>query len=202
MSISSDIERTTKNLRLNGIVSMDVSSPSPTNNEDHYALLLYGLAGIVPNLLDVDLSNTNFKGGGYWLLNNFVEKCPKLKKITWHNMNSSNKISLSGFNMNSANNLKEIMMDDSVFYCNSNAIERMSDIVNHPNDYMFHYCCKVIERVSIRGAKYSGWDNVVICSAPQNALIKFVRNSPLTLKWFRSDLTQDNITILKSTAGY
>ena len=31
----------------------------------------------------------------------------------------------------------------------------------------------------------------------QNALIKFVRNAPSTLRWFRSDLTPDNMTTLR-----
>ena len=32
----------------------------------------------------------------------------------------------------------------------------------------------------------------------QNMLIKFVRNAPPSLKWFRSDLTQGNIDMLQS----
>ena len=32
---------------------------------------------------------------------------------------------------------------------------------------------------------------------PQNALIKFVRNAPSSLRWFRSDLSQENIAMLK-----
>ena len=30
-----------------------------------------------------------------------------------------------------------------------------------------------------------------------NALLKFVRNAPSTLRWFRSDLTPDNMTTLR-----
>ena len=66
---------------------------------------------------------------------------------------------------------------------------------------MFHYCCKALERVSIRNMKFRifwGDDNDDDDEDfTQNLLIKFVRNAPPTLHWFRSDLTPDNITMLR-----
>merc|ERR1711971_1289145 len=73
----------------------------------------------------------------------------------------------------------------------------MSDFNNHPDKFLFHKCCKVLERLSIRNAKYSnayiGSERII----PQDALIKFVRNAPPTLKWFRSDLTKENMDLLR-----
>lgn len=36
------------------------------------------------------------------------------------------------------------------------------------------------------------------CSSPQTTWIKFIRNAPRSLRWFRSDLSQDNIDMLRS----
>ena len=57
--------------------------------------------------------------------------------------------------------------------------------------FLFHKCCKVLECVSIRQA--------MVCGRPvsQNALIKFVRNCPRTMKWFHSGLTKENMTMLQ-----
>ena len=67
---------------------------------------------------------------------------------------------------------------------------------------MFHRCCKALERVSIRNMNSrerfrDDDDDDDDEDFTQNALIKFVRNAPPTLHWFRSDLTPDNITMLR-----
>ena len=88
-------------------------------------------------------------------------------------------------------------MDDSNFKPFSHQeVERMSDLNNHPTSFIFHqYGYTVLERVSIRNAKYHKTENT-IGSISQTMLIKFIRNAPATLKWFRSDLTQENIEML------
>ena len=91
--------------------------------------------------------------------------------------------------MRLAHNLRLLIVDDSVF-CDRN-IERLSDLNNYPDTFLFHLCCKALERVSICKAKY-GRGRIII---PQDALIKFVRNAPPTLKWFRSDLTKENMDL-------
>ena len=66
--------------------------------------------------------------------------------------------------------------------------------------HMFHYCSNKLERVSIRNARYRysfhsegiDWTPFV----PQELLIKFVRNAP-NLRYFRSNLTQENIAMLQ-----
>jgi len=55
-----------------------------------------------------------------------------------------------------------------------------------------------IERVSMTNAKFEApWDAVDTWPVSQNALIKFVRNTSSTLRWFRSDLTTDNVEMLQ-----
>jgi hypothetical protein len=53
-----------------------------------------------------------------------------------------------------------------------------------------------LERVTLKNADYSNSSDHHWKELPQEALIKFVRHSP-NLRWFCSDLTQDNIAILK-----
>ena len=86
-------------------------------------------------------------------------------------------------------------MNDSVLFCSTPYKGQMSNLTNPAfnNRFIFHRCCNALERVSIRNTRCYG--NVLI-SIPQNALIKFVRNVP-SLRWFRSDLTQENIDMLQ-----
>jgi hypothetical protein len=103
-----------------------------------------------------------------------------------------------GEDMLSCRNLKEIIMDDSVFFCSNQNKDGISNLENHRDEFIFHYCCKTLERVSIRNAKCSNYyDGTNTNMVPQNAFIKFVRNASSTLRWFRSDLNQENITMLQ-----
>jgi hypothetical protein len=60
----------------------------------------------------------------------------------------------------------------------------------------------MFERVFIRDAKF---ENTFVLNSndeppeviPQNILIKFVRNAPLSMRWFRSDLTPENMQMLR-----
>ena len=99
-----------------------------------------------------------------------------------------------------ATNLREIYMDESTFWQRYSSDQDLSDLVNRSDTFLFHKCgSKVLERVSIRNAKWYGFDNdedpIII---PQNALIKFVRKAPKSLRWFRSNLTLENMTMLRS----
>ena len=86
-------------------------------------------------------------------------------------------------------------MDDSFFYCTDE--EALSDLINLHYTFLFYNCCKVLERLSIRKAKYATVFGDRPKKIPQDALIKFVRNAPPTLKWFRIDLTEENMDILR-----
>merc|ERR1712232_1534627 len=94
------------------------------------------------------------------------------------------------------NNLTELIMDDSSFKSDSthfpflSRISNLSDLAGHDDDFVFGRCTSV-ERLSIRNACLYGK------RLPQNALIKFVRNAPSSLRWFRSDLTKQNIHVLQ-----
>jgi hypothetical protein len=74
----------------------------------------------------------------------------------------------------------------------------IADLNNHNDIFMFHYCCNGLERVSIKNARYRDYaeGQEMIRLLPQKVLIKFVRNAP-RLRYFRSDLTQANIMMLR-----
>ena len=79
---------------------------------------------------------------------------------------------------------------------------KMSDLENeeHAGIFLFYECTsKVLERVSIKNAKYGGHhtEQEDVFPIPQTALIKYVRNAPISLRWFCSDLSDKNITMLQ-----
>jgi hypothetical protein len=183
-NISEDIIRHIKmNIRMSGITTLDISIPLPTMQIRECCLLTCILPYIVPNLLELHSSNLSMRDMS---LEDFSKNCHFLETIT---SNNSTDISLNGFAMSFSNNLRGIYMDNSVFSVYSNTdMQEFSDLVNHERSFIFSHCCKSLERVSVRNAKYC--DGKIT----QNALIKFVRNAPSSMRWFRSDLSQDNIT--------
>ena len=69
--------------------------------------------------------------------------------------------------------------------------------------------CQVLERLSIRNATHYYYmdegpgpedDEIPDGEGPvsQDALIKFVRNAPPSLQWFRSNLTPQNMDMLRT----
>jgi len=187
------------NLRkMEGIVMLDISLPSLTKilyNSIPFALSNFHL---LPNLHEINLSNV---GISCRILIQFSINCPLLEKVTWNNIHGQySGFKLDGYCMESAKNLKEIVMDDSEFHCSQRENDKMSNLEEeeeHRDKFIFCRCSNTVERVSIRNAKctidYYDTTKVV----PQNALIKFIRNAPTSLRWFRSDLNQENMDILR-----
>ena len=178
-------------LRLNGIVSLVAASECCDNG------IMYALSKILPNLQEINLSNT-ITECGYEALSMFSNRCNRLEKVTWNNIDRSSDVSISGGDIWKATNLREIYMDESIFYTGSG--KTLSDLANSSDRFLFHACgSTVLERVSIRNTKWYDFDDtedpIII---PQNALIKFVRNAPKSLRWFRSNLTTENISMLRS----
>jgi hypothetical protein len=181
--------------QMDGILSLDFSLSSTTTTRANSSLL-YVFSCILPNLREINLFN--IRSPGHAALMEFSNRCPYLEKVTWNNINANYSVYLDGCHMRSAKNIKEIIMDDSVFYYFSNRdiLDKMSDLENQRDTFIFHYCCKVLERVSIRNAKWHP-DGANVNVVPQNALIKFVRKAPTSLRWFRSDLTVENMNMLR-----
>jgi len=123
-----EIERMTSTFRM-GILSLDLSFSSFTTSCCHD--LPSHLSRIAPNLQELNLSCcTNFRSR---VLKEFSERCPRLEKITWNNISADRSwISVDGQHMELAHNLRVLIMDDSVFYCNNKRkLEEISDLNNH-----------------------------------------------------------------------
>ena len=97
--------------------------------------------------------------------------------------------------MSDSRYLKEIHMNNVVFCIHLRDGNKMSDLNNHREMFIFHHCCKALERVSILNMKFDV-QHPFLSTFIQNILIKFVRNVP-SLRWFRSDLTSENMTMLR-----
>jgi hypothetical protein len=191
-----EMNNITKDVRLEGILSLDLSSLD--YQPRRWSRLPSTLSKILPKLIELDFSNN--MPMNYTTLLQCSENCRFLEKITCHNFTKDFGVGLDGFGMHSAKNLKEIYMDSSVFCCFNNQ-QKVLDLNNDHDIFIFHRCSKALERVSIKNAKYvtnryatAPQEAEII---PQNALIKFVRNSPPSLRWFRSDLTQENMDMLR-----
>lgn len=191
------IETMMEQLRLNGIVSLEMAGECNSTNG-----MIFVLSRILPNLQEINLSNTGF---GYEILHLFSQRRTRLEKVTWNNINRSAAVCILGSNIR-FKNLKEIYMDDCVFEyrCFISYFTPSLDLENdeRPDEFLFHQCSKVLERVSIRNAKYVPRRNLFETFKtrilPQNVLIGFVRNSPQSLRWFRSSLTNENMIMLRS----
>ena len=130
----------------------------------------------------------------------------QVQKFIWNH--SKCNIYISGYQFYLIQDtIKKFIMNDTVFLVkNREEYNNLSDLIDEPNEnYMFQQFCGHgvhLERLSIKNAKvcsngYGGSSLSQRIDIPQNALIKFIRNAPKTLKWFHSDLTQGNIDMLK-----
>lgn len=182
------VERFALSFQLNGVIYLDMPSFIPDvlniGSDDSFPRIL---RNILPNLREINLSNTSFD---YEVFLDFPQKCMHLNKITWNNIRYDSNVSITGEDMRYENNLTQICMDDSIFragfYC-----KWMSNLedVKYSTIYPFHaLMSSVLERVSIRNArwfprKYPS-KKIETFNIQQNALIKFVRNAPKSLRWF------------------
>lgn len=189
---------------LTGIISLDASSKKcpwhglKTEFDSGY-FLLYALSFLTPNLREFDCS-ADFTCHG--MLFDCMRQWTHLEKITWNCIPKREGIRLDGSNFLLASvrsNLREVIMDTAYFVCESSAeIERMNAQSNDESEasvskeHIFHRCFHKhdsrLERLSIRNAT----------PISQNMLMKFVRNAPLTLTWFRSNLSPTNMDTLRS----
>ena len=219
--------------RFNGVISLDVSQPTSagpnydTLGEDSGSLPYYLSRNALPNLEEINFSNTRFKCS---ILTHFFQNCRRLERITWNNINyrSSNNFGLY-LRLYSDNSLRELTMDNSSFWYSSS---NEGDMFPHWGEmeytefilYDIMKYCKVLERLSIQNAHYcfipkrrrmdggieqtatcrlpqeirNGYPNPNRTPLPQAVLIHCIRHAPPSLRWFRSDLTRSNKAMLRT----
>jgi hypothetical protein len=150
----------------------------------------------MPCLQEIDLSNANVTESA---LGYFAYECPVLKKVVWNNHYANT--SMSGKALKMCQHLKEIYMDDSVFTYDFGESQLILAPAEWRDYCIFYHCNEKLERVSLKNAKCRE-PRVFSSPGPTQifpqigGLIKFVRNTP-SLRWFRSDLSPENVAILR-----
>ena len=180
-------------LHLDGVVSLQMSLPS---RSVCLSKLPVALSMIFPNLRRLDCYNLGLCPDK---LEYISINCPLLEQIK----GSNNNFHADGHDMRSLENLKEVEFDccyisDFINHNDRNEVDEILDLDNHPNIHLFHKCSKSLERVSIRNLRLWNYEFEGSRKISQDALIKFFRNAPPSLKWFRSDLSQQNMDMLRS----
>ena len=192
-----EVERIRNILSLEGVVSLDLSSLSKTTTIAPKNRPLYftdTLADILPNLREINLSNTVCCG---YELERFSGWRCQLQKIIWNNISIDSEIRLDGFQMVSARHLQAIYMDNAVFL--GGEIRLYSNLDSRSSQYcLFESCKRNLIRVSIQNARCRDIVSLETHVLPQNVLIKFVRQALPSFRWFRSDLSSKNITMLRA----
>ena len=194
--------------QLNGIVTLDMSSSTATERSlgrSSAERLGLRLSRLFPNLREMNLSNQILPET---FLRIMSETCVDLEFITWNNLTDASTVHIDGTELRHANNLTEICMDNAEFQATSRNdffshqySHQLSDMENtaHAGIFLFHQCSNKLERVSIRNATYVLQTRPKrTLPIPQQSLIKFIRNAPSTLQSFRSNLTPENMTMLRS----
>ena len=207
-------EMLTLNIRMNGIVSLVVT---PSCNEKYKIWLNHYwkfFSKMFPKLRELNVSDSECNRGNlrqmrfYFGSFLFLRNCPYLTKII--TQTKDRELLWCGGNIDEKwASLTEIFIDDHIFVFKPNQYEEHRETLQFLNYYSSSY--RVLERLSIRNAHYYVDDTPLAQAGihpyprkksigekiPQDDLVKFVRNAPPALKWFRSDLSQENIRMLK-----
>lgn len=184
-----ELKSIVKDVQMNNITSLNLYSHSPNSYCGSSIPLL--LPSILPNLLELNNSNTSING---FFIKNFADNCPLLEMVI-----SNNTVTFLTMNcryFESCNNLKELYLDSSSLKYVDQA--EYSNFTNdHPTIFLFH-CCKSFERISILNTYVEDIYGRNPRKISQNILIEFIRNAPPSLCWFRSDLSIKNMNMLRS----
>jgi len=176
--------------KLYGITVLEFSEP--TSSQYLGPSQVVGIvSSMLPNVQQIDI--TNSKNMTLTVFEAIGKNCPLVEKITWNN--KSSQLSVFDYFVRNYQNAKDICLDNSIFICVDRERDKICDLERHPAEYMFcNWESNVLERLSIKNVRL-GYDGYML---PQNAVIKFVRNAPTSLRWFRSDLSHENIQMLRS----
>jgi len=192
---------------LKGIETLTISSDSPLQTQNspnpfNHSSLFYRLPDIMPNIQQLTFTgaNTDLSYLDSW------KEWPLLTKLTFNDLGTCNsdKVSFCGWRRNTvfSENLQELSMDDARFYFIEGPTERFfCEFFWTGNRNLPRLECLSLRNVTyftIRGDDIYQLENpTTVLPIPQQELIRVVRNAPPSLKWFWSDLTLDNITMLK-----
>ena len=199
----------TNDLSFEGVVSLDMSSPSAVNpqvigfvHSHEYISFPAAILSMLPCLLEINLTNTIWEDSH--LANSFpCSNC--FEKLTWNGRRLCENPDAP--TIPNIKNIQEIYMDDNVFvepqlstYDDISILWNMEKVSKKRWTLFSNLrSAKKLERLSIRNVRYQKEkrsNNTRLF--PQRALIKFVQNTlPPNVRWLRSDLSTANIARLQ-----
>lgn len=187
---------------LSGVTKLDIScTPQDVQGEMTAARSLEGikLVETFRNLRELDMSYV----AAYPLtIDAILVSVPTITRLTWNGSINSMVLTGSAFTYR---NLMHLVVDDSCVllyqaYMFEPREQRDFEMEQDPGEesiYMFMHC-RNLQSLSIKGSTWrrTHVDDDEPIPITQAMLIKFVRHTP-TLRWLRSDLTDENIAMLE-----
>jgi hypothetical protein len=188
------VERFQKNFVARGITSLILPA---TNPPETAALAAKALVPLLPDLGHLDCSYEAHSGRkDRWnpALDG-VARHRRFRSLAWRGM----RLALDGHELNKFKGVTRVDLDYAVLRYQKRRDKR-EDGDGDGDARIFHRCRLPLERVSARSLRYRR--DVTRCqrskskAVTQRDLIEFVRSTP-SLRWFRSDLTPENVAALR-----
>lgn len=142
----------------------------------------------MPNLKAIDLSNIHvLLGTAALALNDVFGNHPNLQKVAWNGSNM--QMPLDGIQLRPASSsLTELYLDNSRL-----GTSKLLHV--HAFYYMFMHFPR-LQRLSIKNCTWGIWGSDDSNVVSDEMIIKMVREHS-SLRWLKSDLTEENITRMK-----
>lgn len=179
-------------LQLPGVVNIDLSISQEAPNRNVHENCVSSLIEMCPNLQYIDLS---------YLLAAPYDVFPSFTSPTRVTSNGCRGLSI--FGTIQQYNITELCLDSASFTTNysiDEATRYYGTMVEDGGDasiYMLGTGQQALEGLSIKNAGWRHYQNGFDYEHfPQEVIIKFVRLHP-SLRWLRSDLTEENVAMLK-----
>jgi hypothetical protein len=177
------------------VKSLDVSQ-KPLDDDEQAVPdeSLFLLARIFPNLREFNLSyiKTSF---GVNIIRRLAALCPNLVRLSWRG--ADGEIDFHGDRFEHMTNLTELNMDNSYIFHGQKFYAILDRKRTKEPCPFLGLCPAKLERVSIKGVTVEDPDiGSERLPLSQEVIIQFVRNEA-SLRWLCSDLTEENVTMLK-----
>lgn len=183
-------------VRLTGVTSLDMTcSPSDAAQGRLDFATIFPLVLIFLNLTEVDLSYANIANPGN-LCGSFCSFCPTLTRLSWNGCQRGGQHMFGG-QFSRIARITELHLDDTRFHgVDEQLMQRFSSATTDNEDVFLFTSCQHLERLSMKNATFTLSHEDEVRPVSQDFLIKMVRRHP-TLRWLRSDLTDENVAMLK-----
>ena len=182
---------------LQSVTCLDLSIPTTVSRDPPSINIedILAIALIVPNLQELDLSYVQISATA---LSEICRYCPNLTRVKWNGSRSAD-LCLPWFASEHATMITELSVDSSTIVFDptlhhEEGIEMLNEDLSNRGSYVWKSLSR-LERLSMKNASYESHFHCGPHLFSQNMLIKLVRHHP-TLRWLRSDLTDENIAML------